>query len=60
MLLLFMCSNTTEGTPLASAASVGQDDIVFYLLSIGACPNGNTNGCALKVCAYVHNYICIV
>ena len=38
--LLFPYSNEIEGTPLSSAASAGQHNIVSYLLNTGACCDG--------------------
>ena len=54
------CSNTIEGTPLASAASAGQDSIVAYLLSIGACSNGSTDRYLLKVATHTHTVYSIL
>lgn len=42
-------SNETEGTPLATAACSGNDQIVAYLLTIGASPNGSVEKYNLKV-----------
>ena len=55
-----LCSNTIEGTPLASAASAGKDSIVAYLLSIGACSNGSTDRYLLKVAIHTHTVYSIL
>ena len=44
-----LCSNEAEGTALASAAHVGNDCIVAYLLSVGVSANGSVEKCQLKV-----------
>ena len=45
-------SNEREGTALASAAHVGKDRIVAYLLSVGASANGSVERRKMKVAMY--------
>ena len=52
-LCVLLHSNETEGTALASAAHVGKDRIVAYLLSVGASANGSVERRKMKVA--IHN-----
>ena len=52
-LCVLLHSNETEGTALASAAHVGKDRIVAYLLSVGASANGSVERHKMKVA--IHN-----